>query len=192
MVGIYKITSPSNSVYIGQSWNIEHRWNGYNSMKNIRGNEGKLPASFLKYGAKDHIFEVVHELPKDITQDILDRYEQLYIDCYRDCEINILNTREAGSRGKHAEETKEKLRNIKGALHFGWGKKRPEHSKKMIGDKNPRAKAIIQYDIDGNIIHEYSTAKEANMITNIPRSSICRSCKKNKFLQCGYKFNYKN
>jgi group I intron endonuclease len=192
MIGIYKITSPSDSVYIGQSWNIKSRWNGYNSTKPIYGNEGKLPASFLKYGVKNHVFEVIHELPKDITQDVLDKYEQLYIDFYKDCGIKILNVREAGSRGKHAETTKKKLRNIKGTLHHGWGKKRPQHSKNISGEKNPRARSVIQYDLSYNLIKEYSTAKEASTITNIPRSSICRSCKQNKFLQCGYKFTYKN
>ena len=51
MIGIYKITSPSNKIYIGQSWNIhqreiQHRCAGskkvvfgklYNSIKNMDG-----------------------------------------------------------------------------------------------------------------------------------------------------------
>ena len=28
-IGIYKLTSPSGSIYIGQSWNIEHRMMNY-------------------------------------------------------------------------------------------------------------------------------------------------------------------
>jgi excinuclease UvrABC nuclease subunit len=33
MIGIYKITSPSNKVYVGQSTNIEKRWSGYSTNK---------------------------------------------------------------------------------------------------------------------------------------------------------------
>ena len=33
MIGIYKITSPSGKVYIGQSINIEERWYKYNKFE---------------------------------------------------------------------------------------------------------------------------------------------------------------
>ena len=35
MVGIYKIVSPTNKVYIGQSWNIENRKSGYDNNGNL-------------------------------------------------------------------------------------------------------------------------------------------------------------
>jgi hypothetical protein len=61
---------------------------------------------------------------------------------------------------------------------IGWsaGKKRPEISKRMKGDNNPAAKAVIQYDINGNFIKEYKTAKEAATKLNIARSGICVVC----------------
>ena len=33
MIGMYKITSPINKVYIGQSWNIESRIRSYKKIK---------------------------------------------------------------------------------------------------------------------------------------------------------------
>lgn len=33
MVGIYKITSPTNKIYIGQSKNIRKRFNNYQNLK---------------------------------------------------------------------------------------------------------------------------------------------------------------
>ena len=105
MVGIYKITSPTSKVYIGQSWDIERRFRGY--YNDGAKSQKKLQSSLKKYGVENHKFEVTHELPKDIDQETLDRYEQLYMDSYRECKIELLNIREAGSRGKQSEETKQ-------------------------------------------------------------------------------------
>ena len=74
MVGIYKITSPTNKIYIGQSWDIKNRWKGYKYTKQNKS-INKLQSSFIKYGLKNHIFEIIHELPYDITQNILDNYD---------------------------------------------------------------------------------------------------------------------
>jgi group I intron endonuclease len=63
MVGIYKITSPSNKIYIGQSVDINRRWAEY---KNMRCNtQPKLKRSFEKYGVDKHIFEIIEECSKD-------------------------------------------------------------------------------------------------------------------------------
>jgi len=104
---IYKFISPSNKIYIGQSWNIVARLSKYKSYSCI--NQQKLYNSLKKYGIENHYFQIIQELPLDVTQDILDKYEQLYMDLYKDCGFTLLNIRNAGSRGKHSEETKIKL-----------------------------------------------------------------------------------
>lgn len=107
MVGIYKITSPSNKVYIGQSWDISSRKSVYKSIK-CKG-QPKLYESLKKYGWEYHSFEVVHELPKDVDQYILDSYEVLYFDLYYNCNINMMNVREPGRGGKLSQNTKKML-----------------------------------------------------------------------------------
>lgn len=125
MVGIYKITSPSNKVYIGQSWNIDKRIRSY--LSTTLRSQRKLYYSFLKYGSFNHKYKVVHELPKDVTQDILDLYEQFYMDSYRGCGIELLNIREGGSKGKNHPESIERMRIA------NTGKKASEQTKqKMI------------------------------------------------------------
>lgn len=94
MVGIYKITSPSGKVYIGQSIDIYRRWNSYKSAS--CESQRRLFHSFFKYGYDNHKFEIVHKLPSDIEQEILNRYEQLYMDLYRYCEIELLNLQDVG------------------------------------------------------------------------------------------------
>jgi len=60
MTGIYKITSPTGKVYIGQSINIEKRFEHYKYVNSIKG-QPKLYYSFKKYGYKNHIFEILEE-----------------------------------------------------------------------------------------------------------------------------------
>lgn len=107
VVGIYKITSPSGKVYIGQSWHIPYRRTLY-KCKGAK-KQPKLNASIIKYSWDAHEFEIIHELPYDTVQRILDDYEQLYIDLYKNCGITLLNIREGGSRGLHKQESIEKI-----------------------------------------------------------------------------------
>jgi len=109
MIGIYKITNPKGKVYIGQSWNIQERFNQYKKLHCKR--QRKLYNSFLKYGIENHKFEIIHELPNDIEQCILDTYEILYIAQYRECGVELLNLKEGGCQGgKCSDETKQKLK----------------------------------------------------------------------------------
>lgn len=77
VVGIYKITSPTGRVYIGQSVDIKTRWASYrsNCSKQV-----KLYNSFKKYGIHKHIFEIKEECREDeLTEKEL--YWQKYYDC---------------------------------------------------------------------------------------------------------------
>lgn len=51
------IKSPSNRIYIGQSKNIERRFNEY--MKGKTKGQIKLFNSFEKYGIKNHLFSII-------------------------------------------------------------------------------------------------------------------------------------
>jgi group I intron endonuclease len=77
MIGIYKITSPDNKVYIGQSVDIQNRWNQY--QKYYAENQPKLKASFFKHGIDNHKFEIIHEC----TLDEINGLEMFYINSYK-------------------------------------------------------------------------------------------------------------
>lgn len=102
--GIYKITSPTGRVYIGQSVNIYARFKRYRDI-NCRS-QRKLHRSLLKYGHKSHRFQIIHELPDDTTKDVLNVYEGLYIDAHKECGYKMLNIKEAGSAGAASKETR--------------------------------------------------------------------------------------
>ena len=108
MVGIYKITSPTGKVYIGQSWRLEKRLNAYRNLECLE--QAALFNSLKKHGPRSHIFEIVHELPSDVNQTIMDNYELFYWEQHLGCEYEMLNIREPGNGRRHAESTKLKIK----------------------------------------------------------------------------------
>lgn len=72
IIGIYKITSPSKRIYIGQSDHVIRRFKSYKRL-NCKS-QPKLYRSFLKYGVDKHTFEVICEC--DVER--LDSYERYY------------------------------------------------------------------------------------------------------------------
>jgi group I intron endonuclease len=115
MVGIYKITSPSGKVYIGQSINIKRRFKEYNRKQ--CNQSIKLFNSLIKYGPEKHKFEIIEE-----------------------CEVERLNEREEYYISLF-NSVNEGL-NIKLSSKPSWtGKKRPEHSK-LLKEKGSGFKYI--------------------------------------------------
>lgn len=103
--GIYKITSPSGKIYIGQSANLQLRFYYYTMMK--CKSQTKLYHSFKKYGFKSHIFEVIHECdPED-----LNTLEKYYIDLFQTFNSRHgLNLRDGGgNNGRHSDVTRAKI-----------------------------------------------------------------------------------
>jgi len=105
--GIYRITSPTQRVYIGQTWNLHARIRSYRAMH--CKTQKVLYRSLSKHKVESHKIEVLAELPFDTTQDILDNFEILYISQHKECGFKMMNIKEGGSRGKHGEITKLKF-----------------------------------------------------------------------------------
>ena len=75
MIGIYKITSPSGKIYVGQTIDTVKRFNKYSSL-NCKA-QTRLYNSFLKYGYINHIIEIIEEcLFEELN--IKERYWQDY------------------------------------------------------------------------------------------------------------------
>ena len=103
IIGIYKITSPSGHVYIGQSLNIKRRWTSYTNENGYK-NQPHLKSSFLKYGIQNHSFEVVVSFPDDYSQEDLYACEDFYIEFYKSVGCIMLNCKGGGRTGKQSEE----------------------------------------------------------------------------------------
>jgi group I intron endonuclease len=110
MKGIYKITSPSNKVYVGQSIRLEERIIGYKKQKNCNG-QPKLFNSFLKYGIENHKIEIIEECSVDLLN-IRERYWQDYYDVLEKG-LNCLLTKTDVLPKVVSKETKKKLSKAK-------------------------------------------------------------------------------
>lgn len=108
IIGIYKITSPTGRIYIGQSIDIKERHRQYKYLK--CNNQTKLYRSLKKYGWESHKVEIIHIC----KEEELNYWEEYYGKLFNVTDIEKgLNVRFCGgNRGKLSEETKEKLRII--------------------------------------------------------------------------------
>lgn len=107
--GIYKITSPNNKVYIGQSIDLDYRYNCYRLLKCKQ--QKKIYNSLLKYGFDNHLFEVVENCDIELLNE-RERYWQEYYNCVENG-LNCAYTKTNNKSGKHSKET---INNIKKAL----------------------------------------------------------------------------
>jgi len=126
-IGIYKIVSPSEKIYIGQSINIEKRWEkNYKTLK--CKTQTKLYNSLKKYGPENHIFEVIEEC----LENQLDEREIYWGTHYSVLGNNGLNLRLGNGKGSLSEETKHKISsNSKGISRNKGVPKSKEHKEKM-------------------------------------------------------------
>jgi group I intron endonuclease len=147
--GIYKITSPSGRVYIGQSIDIKRRFKEYKKIRCKK--QVRLYSSFKKYGLINHIFEVIEVC---LEQELNTR-ERYWQDVYKVLEERGLNcklTKTEDRSGKLSENIKLKisksnkgLQNLSGDRNPMWGKKHSAESlqkmktckRSYVGESNP-------------------------------------------------------
>lgn len=112
--GIYKITSPSKRVYIGQSVDIYKRWRLYKKYKCIL--QPLLYNSLKKHGVEKHIFEILCQCYRIE----LNKLEKYYVDLFQTFNSEYgLNLKDGGGNSvSFSMESRLKI------------------SKKVSGDKN--------------------------------------------------------
>ena len=101
MIGIYKITSPSGKIYIGQAIDIERRRREHS--KSACSRQTKLYNSIKKYGYSSHIFEVIEECIVE-NLNIRERYWQDYYDVLGPSGLNCRLTGTTDKSGKLSED----------------------------------------------------------------------------------------
>jgi len=187
--GIYKITSPSGKVYIGQSLNVELRLSQYK--RNDCKSQPKLLNSLNKYGSKNHLFEIIEYC----TLELLNERERYWQDFYDSSKkgLNCRLTKTTDKSGTISEETKLKLREL------NLGKKRtPEailkQKQTMFLNKDSRKNpmfskiyleklsssmkiSICQYNLQGEFIKEWESAKDVENFLSIKRTHIRACCR---------------
>lgn len=119
MIGIYCIkNNQNNKLYIGQSVNIEQRFQQHKSMlKHNRHENEHLQNSWNKYGENSFEFSVI----ECCTENELDDLEKKYIAAFRTMDHNYgYNLESGGSINKHmSDASKAKMSKAKQGLYDG-------------------------------------------------------------------------
>lgn len=217
MIGIYKITSPTKKVYIGQSVNIERRFSTY-KRNNPINKQPRLYGSFKKYGIENHKFEIICECgifelndKERYYQDLFSATDKNSLNCILQKTSNLdyvssLETRkkisEKAKGRKHTIETKLKL----SLAHTG-KKLSPEHKEKLrlklVGRKGHSKKAsketklkcrinatkhLSKIVLDFQTGVFYESAKEVSDLYNFKQSTF--RCKLNGINPNNTQFSY--
>jgi len=210
MIGIYKITSPTNRVYIGQSRNIKNRWRYYHSNIITVKQHIKLHRSLLKYGVENHTFEVIEEC----SVEQLDEQEIYWINYYNSIKKG-LNVGLGGNGGngilnkgkKHKSSTINKMKKY-------WDMNKQPRPKEVIDkikqtkrnnprittdelrskyrESAPNKKIVEQYSLDGIRIAEFNSINEAARQTNSSKDGISFCCNGRQNTSNGFIWKFKN
>lgn len=152
--GIYKITSPTGKIYIGQSVNVYGRFKEYKWRKGKR--QTKLYSSFVSHGIDNHNFELIEECGVGL----LNERECFYISKYNsfNTEHGMNLTTGGGAKGKVSDETKIKI----GIANLG--KQVSKESKKRMSDSQQKRSAEISKLISKrNIGNQYAKGRKLTL-----------------------------
>ena len=127
---IYKITSPSGKVYIGQTLDLKKRERSYTT-SNCK-QQPKIFNSIQKYGWEEHSFEVIEEV---LDREVLNEREKYWIEYFNSMNEGLNCTGGADSK-LISPETIEKIRQSKlGKPSPNKGKKLSEEQKKRVSER---------------------------------------------------------
>lgn len=202
MIGyIYKITSPSGRIYIGQTINLKSRKRDYSTNKSKT--QVKIYNSINKYGWDTHTFEVIDECPTDYNKFLLNLKEIYWIDYYNSMEDGLNCTQGGcGSTGRRlSEETKKKISEAKKGsvpsnkgkigLQKAWNKGIPQtddvkEKLRIASTGNKNAKGAIRSDEYKNKMSECKKGKPGTRLGSIMSEETKKKIsetKKRKFLE---------
>ena len=150
---IYKITSPTEKIYVGQSSNIQKRVQSYKRLD--CKNQSILYKSLKKYGWEAHTFEIIEECEFE-QLNIRERYWQDFYDVIGKNGLNCVLTKTDKLPQKMSEETKKKIGNAhkgeknhmygrKGELHHNFGKPMSDEQKEKLRGERPYAQGENNY-----------------------------------------------
>jgi group I intron endonuclease len=195
LIGVYKITSPTGKIYIGQSKNISQRKKFY-SFYNCK-NQTKLYNSFKKHRYENHVFEIIEECSIEQLNERETYWKQYYLNQSKGNWKSLLfcNLYDLGG-GPLSKETKEKI----SKSHLG--KKKSQQHRDNI-KKSRTGMVFLQQHLDNmsNSRFRYSvlciennkiykSAHQASKELNIYPSSIMKVCRGEFSQTKGYTFKF--
>lgn len=213
MCGIYKITNlQNNKIYIGQSLNIEQRWQRHLNSKD----ESAIHLAIQKYGKENFSFSIIEECqPEELNQKEIYWIKELNsqlpygynmspggkggapraVQCYNEDGKFIQEFSSITAAAEWANTPLEKIvsccrePNRYFAGNFQW--KYSDDTTAIISSRKKRKSQIIyQFDLQGNLINQYNSITEAAQASHIDKSTICACCNGRQKTGGGYQWSY--
>jgi hypothetical protein len=153
---LYKITSPSGLVYIGQTSNLKLRLRSYKYCKCT--SQRILFNSIKKYSWDAHEFVILNKLIT--TPEHIDNLEIEQIAYYKNLKIS-LNIAAGGRNGN------------KGNI-------------RSKGADNPNSIKVYQFDLDSNFIKSFDCISDASKSCNVSISKISKAITNKSYYSGGY------
>lgn len=211
--GIYKVENKINhKIYIGQSKDIYSRWRQH--QRYVINDGSYFHKALIKYGINNFNWEII----ESCSENELNEKEEQWINKYNSLVPNGYNIKLGGLQSKtylakqvnkysldgkllatfiSATEAANSIQcapaqisiacNTSGYCHgFIW---RYDIDKEA---KTYKVKNILQFDLEGNYINSYYSAREAAFVNNLFETNIRSACKINsKIKSCGnYQWRY--
>jgi group I intron endonuclease len=192
---IYKITSPTNKIYVGKTYDLRKRINSHKYSAKKKGNI-MLHNSIRKYGWDAHYLEVI----ETIADELLDEREMYWIkelnSFYRNNEKGMNMT--LGGDGQRNTWMDNLERRKKASIYFTEnapfkGRKHTEENKKIIAEKASKRnkerkitipkwgaekgrlkviRACIVYNNNGDFIGEHESLTNCSKVLGIKLGSV--------------------
>lgn len=188
---IYRIVTPKNKIYIGQTVCYRKRLNHYRALKCEK--QVALYNSLVKYGFDAHVFEILED---NVPAEQLSEREKFWIrECnsfYKDNRKGLNMNRGGGNvwtdevrnsfgekfvgeknpfyGRKHSDETKAYLAKVNAEYNKRVGKRPPKSA--YINSAAKTRKAVIVYNEEGNFIAEYNSLTECAKALEVPMGCI--------------------
>jgi len=200
---IYKYTSPSGKIYIGQTINEPSRKSQHkNGTSKTNTYFGK---AIRKYGWENFKYETIIKfkptLEKEKLKKVLDKLEKRYINLFKSNDRKFGYNLNDGGEGNigyaHSEESKEKISNaIKSRLEDPIQKEiiinnlrlgsltlqsHSNETKEKMSLKCKNKKCVSQYDSDLNLIATFSSISDAAKSMN---GDATHKTKSNRISEC--------
>lgn len=190
---IYKYTSPSNKVYIGQTLNEYMRKAMWKNIAHPYAGP-YINRARLKYGYDNFTYEVLFTLESDNEEFLrrgIDRLEQFYISIYDSTNPKKGYNITVGGLGHVGNKNAVISQQCREAcIRANTGRKQSEEQiyKRFLSD--PRHRKIDCFDLKGNYIKTYFCLSEAAKDLHVSYQAIQRILKRDRKSAKGYTFRY--